>query len=187
MDNSKKSKKGKGFVLWFTGFSAAGKTSIADKVFDILKNDFDKLERLDGDVVRNNLTKGLSFSKEDRDENIRRIGFVANLLSRNGVGVVASFITPYKEQRDALRKKVENFIEVFVDAPLEVCEDRDPKGMYKKARSGEIKSFTGVSDPYERPEHPDIHLFTDEFSVEENAKKIIEYLIEGGYILDSRI
>lgn len=175
------SKGNRGFVLWFTGFSAAGKTTIADKVFEVLQND-NNLERLDGDIVRANLTKGLSFSKEDRDENIRRIGFVSNLLSRNGVGVIASFISPYKKQRDALRDNVENFIEVFVDTPLNICEDRDPKGMYKKARAGEIKSFTGVSDPYETPDNPDIHLLSNEMSIDKCAEMVIEYLKEEGYL-----
>jgi len=172
----------KGFTLWFTGFSAAGKTTIADRVFEVLKNSDINLERLDGDVVRENLTKGLSFSKEDRDENIHRIGFVANLLSRNGVGVIASFISPYKKQREGLKKTIENFIEVFVDAPLSICEDRDPKGMYKKARSGEIKSFTGVSDPYEVPDNPDIHLLSNEMSVDECAGVVIEYLKNKKYL-----
>ncbi len=178
----------KGFTLWFTGFSAAGKTTIADQVFEVLrssqlvKKTNINLERLDGDLVRENLTKGLSFSKEDRDENIHRIGFVANLLSRNGVGVIASFISPYRKQRENLKESVENFIEVFVDAPLSTCEERDPKGMYKKARAGEIKSFTGVSDPYEVPENPDIHLLSNEMSVEECAKKVVLYLKNNDYI-----
>ena len=178
----------KGFVLWFTGFSAAGKTTIADKVFEILrsaqwvKDSGINLERLDGDIVRENLTNRLSFSKADRDENIRRIGFVANLLSRNGVGVIASFISPYKEQRAELKDKVENFIEVFVDTPLTICESRDPKGMYKKARAGEIKSFTGVRDPYELPERPDIHLKGWEVSFEECGEVVIDYLKNKKYL-----
>jgi adenylylsulfate kinase len=137
--------------LWLTGLSASGKTTIADKVYEILKTNGTKLEKLDGDVVRENLTKDLGFSREDRDENIRRIGFVADLLSRNNVGVIASFISPYRGHRGELRERVHNFIEVFVDAPLSVCEARDPKGLYKKARSGSIKCFT-VGDPYETPE-----------------------------------
>ncbi len=174
--------KQKGFVLWFTGLSAAGKTSVADKVFKILQKNNINLERFDGDIVRENLTKGLSFSREDRDENIRRIGFVSNLLSRNGVGVVASFISPYKKQRESLRDNVENFIEIFVDAPLAICENRDPKGMYKKARSGEIKSFTGVSDPYEVPGNSDVHLKSGEMSIDECAEKVVRYLREKGYV-----
>lgn len=171
-----------GFVLWFTGLSAAGKTTIADALFEHLNKNGIHLERLDGDVARENLTKDLGFSKEDRDENIRRIGFVAGLLSKNNVGVIASFISPYKKQRQELRKKVYNFIEVFVDTPLEICEKRDPKGMYKKARAGEIKQFTGISDPYEAPEKPDIHLKSGEWDVERCVEEIIKYLREKGYI-----
>lgn len=172
----------KGFVLWFTGLSAAGKSTIADAVYKVLEQREMKLERLDGDVVRENLTKDLGFSREDRDENIRRIGFVANLLSKNDVGVIASFIAPYEKQRSELRAKVHNFIEVFVDAPLEVCEARDPKGMYKKARSGEIKMFTGVSDPYEVPEKPDIHLKSSEDSIEKCVEYVIQFLQSKKYI-----
>jgi len=182
MEKTRKVEKKKGFVLWFTGLSAAGKTATADKVFEKLKNNNIYLERFDGDIVRENLSKGLSFSKEDRDENIKRIGFVCNLLSRNGVGVVSSFITPYKKQRDNLRTNVENFIEVFVDTPLNVCEKRDPKGLYKKARSGEIKFFTGISDPYEAPKNADIHLISEEMSLEERANQVIEYLKQKKFI-----
>lgn len=172
----KKENMEKGFVLWFTGLSAAGKTTIADEVYRQLKEKGWKLERLDGDIVRENLAKGLGFSRQDRDENIRRIGFVAGLLARNGVGVVASFISPYRAQRQELREKIENFVEVFVDTPLAVCESRDPKGMYKKARTGEIKLFTGISDPYEAPEAPEIRLVTPDMGVEECARKVVEYL-----------
>ena len=171
-----------GFVLWFTGLSAAGKTTIADKVCEILSERSIGVERLDGDLVRENLTKDLGFSRQDRDENIRRIGFVANLLSRNNVAVIASFISPYEAQRQELRDKINNFIEVFVDTPLEVCEARDPKGLYKKARSGEIKNFTGISDPYERPESPEICLDTSSLSVDDCVAQIISYLEEGNYI-----
>jgi adenylyl-sulfate kinase len=177
-----KSKKQRGFVLWFTGFSAAGKTTIADRVFEMLKGGSVKLERLDGDIVRANLTKGLSYSKADRDENIKRIGFVANLLSRNGVGVIASFISPYEKQREGLRNNIENFIEVFVDTSLDICESRDPKGMYKMARAGEIKSFTGVSDPYESPKNPDIHLSSGESSIDDCAETVIDYLKKENYL-----
>lgn len=172
----------KGFVLWLTGLSAAGKTTIADKIFAVLEKENIKAERLDGDVVRESLTKDLGFSKEDRDENIRRIGSVANLLCNNGVGVIASFISPYRQQRHELKKKVNNFIEVFVDTPLEICEKRDAKGLYKKARAGEIKNFTGISDPYEKPKNSDIHLKTDKMSVEESVKMVIKYLKKNNYI-----
>jgi len=169
-------KNQKGFVLWFTGLSQSGKTTIADKVYQILKARNIKVERLDGDLVRQHLSKELGFSKKDRDENIRRVGFVSKLLSKNGIGVIASFISPYKAEREGVRKQVENFIEVFCNCPLEVCERRDKKGLYKKARQGKIRSFTGISDPYEKPENPEIELFTDKETVEENAGKIIKYL-----------
>lgn len=148
----KNNKREKGFVLWFTGLSSSGKTSVADSIFNILKKNKINTERLDGDIVRQTLTKGLGFSKKDRDENIRRVGFVANLLSKNNIAVIASFISPYKKQRQELRKKVHNYIEVFVNTPLSVSENRDKKGLYKKARDGIIKQFTGISDPYETPE-----------------------------------
>ncbi len=172
----------KGFVLWLTGLSQAGKTTLADEIFKILKGRNLRVERLDGDIVRENLTADLGFSKEDRDENIRRVGFVAKLLSRGGVGVVASFISPYKKQRDEVRETVENFIEAFCNAPLGVCEQRDTKGLYQRARRGEIKNFTGISDPYEAPEKPEVELLTHMESVEESASKLINYLEEHGYV-----
>ncbi len=171
-----------GFVLWFTGLSSSGKSTIADAVYDALRTRKVKVERLDGDVVRESLTKDLGFTKEDRDENIRRVGFVSRLLSRNGVGVVASFISPYEEEREGVRMKVENFVEIFVNTPLEVCEERDRKGLYAKARRGEIDNFTGISAPYEEPESPDIELKTDEESVEDCVKKVTDYLEERGFI-----
>ena len=173
---SKDNKNNKGFVLWFTGLSAAGKTTLADAVYNELNNNGVRLERLDGDVVRENLTKGLGFDRAGRLENIRRIGFVANLLSKNGVGVMASFITPYKEMRDELKGRVSGYIEIFVDAPLAVCEARDPKGMYKEARQGDRPGFTGIDDPFDAPENPDIHIRTDELNVEESVKKVIHCL-----------
>ncbi|SRR6056297_1941629 len=172
----------KGFVLWFTGLSGAGKSTLADQVYKELKNNGTKIERLDGDVVRRNLTKELGFSREDREENIRRIGFVANLLARNGVAVIASFISPYSQQRQELREKVTNYIEIFVNTSLEVCEQRDPKGLYKKARSGEIPLFTGITDPYEEPLDPHLEVRTDQHSVEECVEQIINYLRENKYI-----
>jgi len=172
----------KGFVLWFTGLSGAGKSTLADKVYKELKINGTKIERLDGDVVRKNLTKELGFSREDRDENIRRIGFVANLLAKNGVAVIASFISPYSQQRQDLRKNVTNYIEVFVNTPLKVCEERDPKGLYKKARSGEIPFFTGVSDPYEEPGNPELELRAGENSPEECLNQVISYLRDNGFI-----
>ncbi len=174
---------GQGFVLWFTGLSGAGKTTIAEIVERDLRARFGKIEVLDGDIVRTNLSKGLTFSREDRNTNVLRIGFVANLLSRNGVGVVVSAISPYKEARDEVRRDIgEGFIEVFVDAPLEVCAERDVKGLYKKAFSGEIKGFTGVSDPYEPPAAPELHIKTNEEEPHESAARVITHLEERGYL-----
>jgi adenylylsulfate kinase len=167
----------KGFCLWFTGLSGAGKTTITNQLVKELRSRGSKLEVLDGDIVRENLSKGLGFSKEDRDTNIRRIAFVANLLSRNGVPVITAAISPYKEIRDEARAMMNGrFIETYVKASVEVCEERDVKGLYAKARSGEIKEFTGVSDPYEAPENPEITLETEHQSPEESAQAIIEFL-----------
>lgn len=141
----------KGVTIWFTGLSGAGKTTISREVEARLRAQGYKVEVLDGDVVRTHLTKGLGYTKEDRDENIRRIGFVAHLLTRNGVIVIVSAISPYRAIREEIRAKIGNFVEVYVNAPLEVCEARDVKGLYKKARAGEIKMFTGIDDPYEPP------------------------------------
>ena len=172
----------RGFTLWFTGLSGAGKTTISEIVERELRSRERPVEVLDGDIVRTNLSKGLSFSRDDRNINVLRIGFVANLLTRNGVGVVVSAISPYKEARDQVRRRIVDFVEVFVDAPLEVCADRDVKGLYKKAFSGEIEQFTGVSDPYEPPNAPDLVLKTDEESPEESAQKVIEKLEFFGYL-----
>lgn len=172
----------KGFVLWLTGLSGSGKTTLGDRVEEELKQRGYLAERLDGDLVRKHLWKDLGFTKEDRDEHIRRVGFLAALLSRNGVGVIASFISPYRAQREGVRKEVQNFIEVFCSCSLEVCKQRDKKGLYKKAERGEIPNFTGVSDPYEFPENPNIELHTDTASIEENKQKILDYLKGHGYI-----
>ena len=172
----------KGFTLWMTGLSGAGKTTIAKIVEAELKSRGLKIERLDGDVVRQSLTRDLGFSKEDRDKNIERVTFVAKLLSRNGVGVIASFISPYQSVRDRVRAETTNFIEVFVNAPLEVCAERDVKGLYAKAFAGEIPNFTGVSDPYEPPANPEIVVNTHEETPEESAQKLISYLEQHGYI-----
>ncbi len=177
------SRYGRGFTLWFTGLSGAGKTTIAEIVEKELRERYGKVEVLDGDIVRTNLSKGLGFSREDRDTNILRIGFVAELLTRNGVGVIVSAISPFKEARDQVRRNIgEDFIEVYVDAPLEVCAERDVKGLYKKAFAGEIEQFTGVSDPYEPPAAPDLILKTDEETPEESARKVIEKLEYFGYL-----
>jgi adenylyl-sulfate kinase len=171
-----------GFTLWMTGLSGAGKTTIAKIVEAELKARGLKIERLDGDVVRQSLTRDLGFSKEDRDKNIERVMFVAKLLSRNGVGVIASFISPYRAVRDMVRRETTNFIEVYVQAPLEVCIQRDVKGMYAKALAGEIENFTGISDPYEEPLNPEIVLHTDRETPEESAARLIAYLEEKGFI-----
>lgn len=170
-------KKQKGFVLWFTGLPGAGKTTLADKVHKNLNSAGYRVEKLDGDIVRRNLSADLGFSREDRVENIRRIAFVASLLSKHGVGVVASFISPYKSEREHVRKTVCNYIEIHVNTPLHICEARDPKGMYAKARRGEIKNFTGVSDPYEEPENPHLRVCGDkEEKIDKLADEIIGYL-----------
>jgi len=172
----------RGFTLWFTGLSGAGKTTIAEIVEHELRERGLQVEVLDGDIVRTNLSKGLSFSRDDRNVNVLRIGFVANLLTRNGVGVIVSAISPYKEARDQVRRRIVDFVEVFVDAPLEVCAERDVKGLYKKAFAGEIEQFTGVSDPYEPPAAPDLVLKTAEETPEESARKVIEKLEFYGYL-----
>lgn len=167
----------KGFCLWFTGLSGSGKTTITSILVDELRKRGSKLEVLDGDVVRENLSKGLGFSKEDRDTNIRRIAFVANLLSRNGVPVITAAISPYREIRNEAREMMDSrFIEAYVKASVEACEERDVKGLYAKARAGEIKEFTGVSDPYEPPENPELLLDTEHQSPEESARQILDYL-----------
>ena len=168
-----------GFTVWFTGLSGSGKSTISDSLVAELQRRKSKIEVLDGDVVRENLSKGLGFSKEDRDTNIRRIAFVADLLSRNGVPVITAAISPYRDIRDEARGMMDDrVIEVFVDTPLEVCEARDVKGLYAKARSGEIPEFTGVSDPYEAPENPEITIKTEGETPEESAQQILGYLDE---------
>ena len=177
------SRYGRGFTLWFTGLSGAGKTTISEIVERELRERFGKVEVLDGDIVRTNLSKGLGFSREDRDTNILRIGFVADLLTRNGVGVIVSAISPFKEARDQVSRNIgEDFIEIFVDAPLEVCAERDVKGLYKKAFAGEIEQFTGVSDPYEPPAASELHIKTDEEEPRESARRVILKLEELGYL-----
>lgn len=170
-----------GVTVWFTGLSGAGKTTISRAVGNRLKSYGQKLEILDGDVVRLNLCKGLGFSKEDRDENIRRVAFVAGLLTRNQVTVLVSAISPYREIRQEVRERIGNFVEVYVNAPLQVCEQRDVKGLYKKARAGEIKNFTGIDDPYEPPFNPDVECRTDLETVEESVSKVLAKLRELGY------
>ena len=172
----------KGFTLWFTGLSGSGKTTIARAVEEILLERGLNVEVLDGDVVRTNLSKGLGFSKEDRDINIKRIGFVCHLLSRNGVAAIASAISPYREIRDYNREMIGRFIEVYVKCPLDVLTKRDVKGLYAKALAGEIKGFTGVDDPYEEPLKPEILVETDKETEEESVAKIIRTLELMGHV-----
>src|SRR6476620_11631591 len=173
----------KGFTLWFTGLSGAGKTTISKIVERELRDRGSKIEILDGDIVRENLSKGLGFSKEDRDTNIRRIAFVADLLSRNGVPVITAAISPYREIRDEARETMgERFIEIFVKASVEVCAERDVKGLYEKAFKGEIKEFTGVSDPYEEPSDPELVIDSEQHSPEESAALVVAKLEELGLV-----
>jgi adenylyl-sulfate kinase len=162
----------KGFTLWFTGMSGAGKSTISNLLVERLRRGNAKVEVLDGDVVRTYLSKGLGFSKEDRDENIRRIGFVCELLSRNGVIAIAAAISPYRAVRDEVRARIENFVEVYVECPVEVLADRDVKGLYRRALAGEIPQFTGISDPYEPPLHPEVVLHSAQETPEESLEKI---------------
>ncbi|MCA9385632.1 sulfate adenylyltransferase [Candidatus Dojkabacteria bacterium] len=172
----------RGFVLWFTGLSQSGKSTISERLYELLEDKGVPVELLDGDVVRESLSSDLSFSKEDRDQNIKRVGFVAKLLSRNNVAVLCSFISPYEKQRQSVRLKVENFIEVYVNTPLEVCERRDRKGFYAKARSGEIKNFTGISAPYEEPKKPEIELHPAEQGVDECVEQVLRYLSKHNFV-----
>jgi adenylyl-sulfate kinase len=172
----------KGFTLWFTGLPCSGKSTLARRVEEILLERGMNVEVLDGDEVREHLSKGLGYSKEDRDTNIRRIGYVAKLLSRNGVVAVGAAISPYRAIRDEVRGWHDRFVEVYVKAPVDVLTERDVKGMYKKALAGQIKHFTGVDDPYEPPENPEVVVETDKESVTESVNKIIHTLEIMNYI-----
>jgi adenylylsulfate kinase len=165
-----------GLTVWFTGLSGAGKTTLSQAVHRELLARGHRIECLDGDIVRQHLSKGLGFSKEDRDENILRIGYIADLLTRHGVVVLVSAISPYRAARDEVRHRIGNFLEIYVHAPLEVCEARDVKGLYRRARSGEISHLTGVDDPYEPPLAPDMECRTDKESVEESAAKVLRII-----------
>lgn len=180
-------KDDRGVTLWFTGMSGSGKSTVSEIVEVILRDAGYKVEVLDGDVVRTNLSKGLGFSKEDRDLNIKRIGFVCNLLTRNGVVAIAAAISPYREVRAYNRREIGDFIEIFCQCPLEVLIDRDVKGLYKKALAGEIENFTGVSDPYEDPENPEVTINSDSETPEESARKVLDKMIEMGYVDIERI
>ena len=177
-----------GFTVWFTGLSGSGKSTIAEMLYHEFQARGMNTEILDGDVVRQNLSKGLGFSKEDRDTNILRIGFVAELLTRNGVATICCPISPYKETRDQVRSQIGAFVEVYVHATLEELRDhRDPKGLYKKAIAGEIKGFTGVDDPYELPEHPELVLDTMVETPEESLQRTLTRLKELGYLEDDEL
>ncbi|HEX6031402.1 MAG TPA: adenylyl-sulfate kinase [Tepidiformaceae bacterium] len=174
----------RGFVVWFTGLSGAGKSTLAGALAPELRERGLKVEVLDGDAVRTNLSRGLGFSREDRDANILRIGFVANLLARNGVAVITAAISPYRETRQAVRSLVEGdgsrFVEVYAGASLEECEARDVKGLYAEARAGKRPGFTGIDDPYEEPLTPEVHLCTAAAPVEESLRQLLGYLeLEG--------
>jgi adenylyl-sulfate kinase len=172
----------KGFTLWFTGLSGAGKSTVSEKVYAKLKEAGAKVELLDGDVVRTHLSKGLGFSKEDRDTNVRRIGFVCELLSRNGVIAIVAAISPYRAVREEIRASVGDFVEVYVHCPIEVLAERDVKGLYKKALNGEIPSFTGVSDPYEPPANPEVSIDSSREEIDASVEKVWRKLSELGLL-----
>jgi len=171
-----------GFTIWFTGLSGAGKSTLAGIIEQRLRERGHNVEVLDGDEVRTHLSKGLGFSKEDRDTNIKRIAFVSKLLTRNGVATISAAIAPYREAREWARQEIGNFVEVYVSCPLEVCRQRDVKGLYKLVDEGKIKNFTGVDDPYEEPENPEVVVETDKESIEQSVQKIFAKLEEFGYL-----
>ena len=177
-------KQQKPCVLWFTGLSGSGKSTVANAVENLLFQQGKHTYLLDGDNVRHGLNKSLSFSAVDRVENIRRVGEVSKLFCDAGLIVITAFISPFKADRDMVRGllKPDEFIEVFIDAPLNVCEQRDPKGLYKKARAGEIKDFTGIDSPYESPEKAEIHIVNDDISIEQAAQQVVNYLKNNKYI-----
>jgi adenylyl-sulfate kinase len=177
----------RGFTVWFTGLSGSGKTTISEIVRERLLAQGHRVELLDGDVVRTNLSKGLGFSKEDRDTNIRRIGWVCELLTRNDVVAIAAAISPYREVRDEVRSKIASFIEVYVECPIEMLADRDIKGLYRKALAGEITGFTGVNDPYEVPENPELEVDTLSETPEESLQRVLDRLKELGRIDDPTV
>src|SRR2546425_5699556 len=171
-----------GFTIWFTGLSGAGKSTLSEIIEERLRAHGRNVEVLDGDIVRTHLSKGLGFSREDRDTNIKRIAFVCGLLTRNGVICISAAIAPYAEAREWARKEIGNFVEIYVKCPIEVCRLRDVKGLYKLVDEGKIKGFTGVDDPYEEPEHPELIVETDKETVEESVSRILAKLEELGYL-----
>ena len=172
----------KGFTIWFTGLSGAGKSTLSEALEERLKARERNVEILDGDIVRTHLSKGLGFSREDRDTNIKRIAFVCSLLTRNGVICISAAIAPYRQARQWARQEIGNFVEVYVKCPIEVCRQRDVKGLYKLVDEGKIKGFTGVDDPYEEPEHPELVVETDKETIEESVGRIFAKLEELGYL-----
>jgi adenylylsulfate kinase len=180
MANSSSSRPG--FVVWLTGLPCSGKSTISGWVSKAIRDTGRNIEILDGDIVRTNLTKGLGFEREDRDTNVRRVGFVANLLSRNGTAVICAVVSPYRSIRDELKANVTNLIEVFVDTPAEICAQRDVKGMWAKAKAGELKNFTGYDDPYEPPLKPHVHIKTQEETVDQSGQKVLDYLKAQGWL-----
>ncbi|WP_220205137.1 adenylyl-sulfate kinase [Reticulibacter mediterranei] len=171
-----------GFTIWFTGLSGAGKSTLSEAVQQRLNAYGRNVEILDGDVVRTHLSKGLGFSREDRDTNIKRIAFVCSLLTRNGVACISAAIAPYREARDWARNEIGNFVEVYVKCPIEVCRERDVKGLYKLVDEGKIKNFTGVDDPYEEPENPELVVETNKETIDESVNRIFAKLVELGYL-----
>jgi len=171
-----------GFTIWFTGLSGSGKSTLSEVIEQRLKALGRNVEVLDGDIVRTHLSKGLGFSREDRDTNIKRIGFVCNLLTRNSVICISAAIAPYREARDWARKEIGNFVEVYVRCPIDVCRQRDVKGLYKLVDEGKIKNFTGVDDPYEEPLHPELIVETDKETVDESVARIFAKMTQLGYL-----
>lgn len=172
----------RGFTLWFTGLSGSGKSTLSEIIEGRLRARGHNVEVLDGDIVRTHLSKGLGFSREDRDTNIKRIAFVCNLLTRNGVICISAVIAPYREAREWARQHIGNFVEIYVKCPLDVCRQRDVKGLYKLVEEGKLKGFTGIDDPYEEPEHPELIIETDKETVEESIHRIFARLEELGYL-----
>lgn len=172
----------KGVTIWFTGLPCSGKSTIADALPERLKRRGLKVQRLDADIIRKHLWKDLGYSKEDRDENIRRAAYLAKLLTESGIVTITSFISPYQELREQAREEIGNFVEVYVKCPVEVCIQRDTRGLYKKAIAGEISNFTGISDPYEEPVNPEVLIESDKETLEESVAKVMDKLKELKYI-----